>query len=285
MNRQDRERTSPDAMECSDLEKLEIELLLTGIYHHYGLDFRNYNFSSIRRRVWHRIKLENLSTVSSLLDRVLHDNQMMEKLFSDFSINVTEMFRDPGFFMAFREKVVPILKPLPVIRIWHAGCSTGEEAYSMAILLKEEGLYHKTKIYATDMNEKVLEKAKAGIFPLSRMKTYTSNYVAAGGKRAFSEYYKADVEGACFHSSLTKNMVFAHHNLATDSSFNEFHVIICRNVMIYFDRELQVRVHQLIYESLANSGFLGLGNRESLTTINQQSYEVIDRNERLYQKK
>jgi chemotaxis protein methyltransferase CheR len=271
--------------DCSKLEKLEIGLLLEGIYRHYGLDFRNYNFSSVRRRIWHRIQLEKLTSVTTLLDRVLREPQMMDKLFSDLSINVTEMFRDPDFFKAFRMKVAPVLKEVPIIRIWHAGCSTGEEAYSMAILLHEEGLLKKAKIYATDMNERVIMKAKVGRFPLNKMQGYTSNYVASGGKQAFSEYYKVVSEEVEFHPFLRENIVFAQHNLVTDSSFNEFHVIICRNVMIYFDRDLQDRVHHLMFESLAPSGFLGLGNRESISyTKFNQFYQEIDSNGKIYQK-
>ncbi len=271
--------------ECTDLERIEIKLLLDGIYLKYGLDFRNYSFSSIRRRIWYRIKVEKLETVTALLERVLHDTGTMERLYADFSINVTEMFRDPSFFKALREKIVPVLKDLPSIRIWHAGCSTGEEAYSMAILLYEENLYEKTRIYATDMNAKVLERAQTRKFPLHRMKNYTSNYINSGGKNAFSEYYTTEGDYACFHSKLAENIVFAQHNLVTDGSFNEFHIIICRNVLIYFDRELQERVHQLFHDSLASSGILGLGNREGLTTTTfSNRYLEIDKKEKLYQK-
>ncbi|WP_205668501.1 protein-glutamate O-methyltransferase CheR [Ammoniphilus sp. CFH 90114] len=270
---------------CSDLEKLEIELLLEGIYRHYGFDFRNYAFSSIRRRIWHRIQAEKLSTVTSLLDKVLHDKKIMDKLFADFSINVTEMFRDPSFFHAFRTKVVPLLQDLPSIRIWHAGCSTGEEVYSMAILLHEEGLYHKTRIYGTDINDKVLQQAKTGQIPIHRMQSYTSNYVLSGGTKSFSEYYTAQREYVRFHPFLGENLVFAQHNLVTDGSFNEFHVIICRNVMIYFNRDLQERVQQLIYESLGVSGILGLGSREGLSfTPYAHCYEEMDSLEKIYRK-
>ncbi|WP_456279409.1 CheR family methyltransferase [Bacillus sp. AK128] len=271
--------------DCSDLERIEIQLLLNGIYLKYGFDFRNYSFSSIRRRIWYRIKADKLGTVTSLLEKVLHNPETMNRLYADFSINVTEMFRDPSFFKAFREKVVPVLKNLPSIRIWHAGCSTGEEAFSMAILLYEEGLYEKTRIYATDMNGKVLEKARTRKFPLHRMQSYTSNYINSGGKNAFSEYYTTDEEHACFHSHLAENIIFAQHNLVTDGSFNEFHVIICRNVLIYFDRDLQERVHQLFYDSLATSGILGLGIREGLSYSNyEKRYMEIDKSEKLYQK-
>ncbi|KAA0546396.1 protein-glutamate O-methyltransferase CheR [Bacillus sp. BGMRC 2118] len=271
--------------ECSDLERIEIQLLLNGIYLKYGFDFRNYSFSSIRRRIWYRMKAEKIKTVTALLEKVLHDPSAMERLYGDFSINVTEMFRDPSFFKAIREKIVPVLKDLPSIRIWHAGCSTGEEAYSMAILLHEEGLYEKSRIYATDMNAKVLEKARTRMFPLHRMQTYTSNYIHAGGKNAFSEYYTTKEDYAYFHSHLAENIVFGQHNLVTDGSFNEFHVIICRNVLIYFDRNLQDRVHQLFFDSLAHSGILGLGNRESLSYSGYANhYLEVDKKEKLYQK-
>ncbi len=269
----------------SELENLEMELLLEGIYRYYGFDFRNYAFSSIRRRVVHRMQAEGLRTVTSLLERILHDPQMMEKLFADFSINVTEMFRDPSFFKVFRTKVIPLLTELPLIRIWHAGCSTGEEVYSMAILLNEEGLYHKTRIYATDINDRVLEKAKLGEFPINRMQGYTSNYVKSGGNKSFSEYYQAHRDFVRFHPFLAENIVFAQHNLVTDESFNEFHVIICRNVMIYFNRELQERVQKLFYESLSPEGFLGLGSREGLSfTRYADCYEEVDSKERIYRK-
>jgi chemotaxis protein methyltransferase CheR len=267
------------------LEKVEIELLLEGIYRHYGFDFRNYSFPSIRRRIWQRIRNERLHTISALQDKVLHDPVVMDKLLNDFSIHVTEMFRDPDFFASFRRNVIPLLQPLPFIRIWHAGCSTGEEVFSMATLLHEEGLYHKTRIYATDMNEGILSKAKAGAFPLKRMQEYTRNYLKAGGSRAFSEYYTVIDEQAVFHRFLADRIVFAHHNLVTDHSFNEFQVIICRNVMIYFDKQLQNRVLKLFYESLSPSGVMGLGSREGLAfTAYSPYYEEIDGKEKLYRK-
>src|SRR6476469_470296 len=189
----------------TELEQLEIELLLEAIFRHYGVDFRSYAFSSIRRRIWKRINAEELPNVTALQERVLHDPQVMERLLLDLSINVTAMFRDPGFYREFRDKVVPLLRTYPFIRVWHAGCSTGEEVYSMAILLHEEGLYERCRIYATDINEAVLEQARAGIFPLERMQEYTENYIKAGGKKAFSEYYTAAYENAIFRSSLKEN--------------------------------------------------------------------------------
>ncbi len=268
-----------------DLERIEIELLLEGIYRNYGFDFRSYAYASIRRRLWKRIEAEGLQTVSALQARVLHEPQLMEKLLLDLSINVTAMFRDPGFYRAFRENVVPLLRTYPFIRLWHAGCATGEEVYSMAILLKEEGLYDRCRIYATDINEVVLQKAKAGIFPLDRMQEYTENYISAGGKRAFSDYYLAKYGGAIFDDSLTRNVVFSLHNLVTDRSFAEFNVILCRNVLIYFDKSLQGRVHGLFYDSLAMFGILVLGSKESLRfSPYEECYEQINGQEKIYRK-
>ncbi|MGO4547902.1 protein-glutamate O-methyltransferase CheR [Paenibacillus sp. 2TAB23] len=268
----------------SELEQIEIGLLLDGIYQVYGFDFRNYLRSSLRRRIQHRMNLEGLSTITSLLEKVLHVPGFIEKLQNDFSIKVTEMFRDPSFFSAFRSQVVPFLRDLPEIRIWHAGCATGEEVYSMAILLLEEGLLEKTKIYATDMNEQVIQSAKTGKFPLKRMQTFTKNYLQAGGSKEFSSYYTTDAEHAMFHASIKQNMMFAQHNLATDRSFNEFHVILCRNVLIYFDSQLQSRVHDLFFESLSAQGFLALGNMESIISLHKSQYEDINTSERIFRK-
>jgi chemotaxis protein methyltransferase CheR len=268
-----------------ELERIEIELLLEGVYRHYGFDFRSYAYSSLKRRVWKRMLAEGLDRVSELQDRVLHDPAMMEKLLLDLSINVTAMYRDPGFYAAFRALVVPTLRTYPFIRVWHAGCSTGEEVYSMAILLEEEGLYERARIYATDINEMVLQRARAGIFPLDKMQEYTQNYVRAGGTRSFSEYYTAMYDGALFDSSLTRNVVFSQHNLVTDGSFAEFNVVICRNVMIYFDRKLQNRVHRLFYDSLGRFGILALGNKETLRfTDFEDKYEVLDAREKIFRR-
>jgi chemotaxis protein methyltransferase CheR len=220
-----------------------------------------------------------------LQEKVLHDSACLNRLLNDFSINVTEMFRNPQFFSLFREKIVPMLRTYPTIRIWHAGCSTGEEVYSMAILLHEEGIYDKTKIYATDINAEVLKAAKTGLFPLDSMRKYTYNYMKAGGKRAFSDYYKATPSGVKFHSFLTKNVVFAQHNLVTDRSFNEFNVIFCRNVLIYFNKSLQEKVHDLFYRSLSVFGILGLGESETLAYMKQSdNYEEITGAHKLYRK-
>jgi chemotaxis protein methyltransferase CheR len=268
-----------------DLEKIEIELLLQGIYAWCGYDYRGYSYKSIRRRIRNRVHAEGLATISGLQEKVLHDAGCLKRLLDDFSINVTEMFRDPGFFLIFREKIAPMLRTYPTIRIWHAGCSTGEEVYSMAILLHEEGIYDKTKIYATDINADVLKAAKTGLFPLESMRKYTNNYMKAGGKAAFSDYYKATPFGVKFHSFLTKNIVFAQHNLVTDRSFNEFNVILCRNVLIYFNKSLQEKVHDLFYRSLGVFGILGLGEAETLAYTKQSSnYEEIAGGHKLYRK-
>jgi chemotaxis protein methyltransferase CheR len=268
-----------------DLERIEIELLLEGIFRHYGFDFRAYAYASIRRRLWKRIEEERLPNVSALQERVLHEPALMEKLLLDLSINVTAMFRDPSFYVMFREHVVPLLRTYPFIRIWHAGCSTGEEVYSMAMLLREEGLYDRSRIYATDINEVVLQRAKAGIFPLERMQEYTENYMRAGGKRSFSEYYTAKYGGALFDQSLTKNVVFSQHNLVTDRSFSEFNVILCRNVLIYFDKSLQSKVHSLFYDSLAMFGVLVLGSKETLRFMaHEECYEQMAPPEKIFRK-
>ncbi|WP_102346544.1 CheR family methyltransferase [Bacillus sp. Marseille-P3661] len=275
----------PDKGSIDELEKIEIDLLLQGLYLWCGYDYREYAYNSIRRRIWHRIEAEKLSTITGLLDKVLHDQGCLNRLIADFSINVTEMFRDPLFFLSFRENVVPILRTYPSIRIWHAGCSTGEEVYSMAIILHEEGLYDKTKIYATDINTDVLKIAKSGTFPIANMKKFTNNYMKAGGKQAFSDYYTVTNNGVKFDPKIMKNVVFAQHNLVTDRSFNEFHVILCRNVLIYFNKALQRKVHELFYESLGMFGILGLGDKETIAyTSKAECYEEVQIGQKLYKK-
>lgn len=269
----------------NELESIEIELLLTGIHRLYGYDFRNYALPSIKRRIWHHVHAENLPSISALQEKVLHDRTCFERLIYSLSIPVTEMFRDPGLFLTFRQKVVPLLRTYPYIRIWHAGCSTGEEVYSMAILLQEEGLYEKARIYATDMNNRSLQQAKEGVYEISKMKQYTKNYLEAGGKHAFSKYYTAKYNSVIFQPDLRKNIIFAEHNLATDTSFNEFNVIFCRNVMIYFNDELRDHVHGLFCESLSRFGVLVLGAKESIHfTGYSDCYEPLDRVEKIYRK-
>ncbi|MEK3863795.1 protein-glutamate O-methyltransferase CheR [Paenibacillus sp. FSL H7-0716] len=266
-----------------ELEQIEIELLLDGVHRLYGYDFRNYALPSLKRRIWHHVHAENVHSISALQEKVLHDRACFERFVYSLSIPVTEMFRDPGLFLTFRQKVVPLLRTYPYIRIWHAGCSTGEEVYSMAILLHEEGLYDKARIYATDMNERSLQQAKEGVYDISRMKQYTKNYLEAGGTRAFSEYYTAKYNSVILQPYLRKNIIFAEHNLATDTSFNEFNVIFCRNVMIYFNDELRDHVHGLFHESLSRFGILVLGSKESIHfTKYSDCYESLDRVEKIY---
>jgi chemotaxis protein methyltransferase CheR len=268
-----------------ELEAVEIDLLAEGIYEAYGFDFRRYSRPSFRRRVWRRVEAEGLTSITGLLERVLHDQSAMKRLLADLSVNVSAMFRDPGFFRVFRAKVVPQLNTYPFLRVWNAGCATGEETLSVAILLKEAGLYDRTRIYATDMDDATLEQARTRAYPIAKMREYTANYIQAGGTRSFSEYYVADGDRVVFQPSLAENVVFAQHNLVSDRSFNEFHVIMCRNVMIYFDRELQEHVHKLLYESLTPFGVLGLGSRETLEfSDHRQAYEALDETERLYRK-
>lgn len=265
---------------------MEIELLLEAIYRLSGFDFRQYNRSSISRRIYNRMRVSNIPTISRVQEKAIHEESFLEQLLNDFSINVTEMFRNPSFFKAFRKEVVPYLRQYPEIRIWHAGCATGEEVYSMAILLQEEGLIDRSVIYATDMNEHVLEKAKKGAFSIKKMQAYTTNYMLAGGHHAFSEYYKTDYQYAYFHPELLKNIIFAQHNLVTDQSFNEFHVIVCRNVLIYFSPALQSQVHHLFYDSLSRDGFLCLGDKETLRCDGIISkYKETVAIEKIYQKK
>lgn len=263
----------------------EIRLLLEDVYCRHGYDFREYALSSMRRRIRDRVRAEGLKSIAALRERVMSAPDALDRLLLGLSVSVSAAFRDPSFYAAFREHIVPRLRTYPFVRIWHAGCSTGEEVYSMAILLHEEGLYDRCRIYATDINEVVLQRAREGIYPLAAMRQYTRNYLQAGGQGEFSTYYTASYDNALFRPSLRENIVFAQHNLAIDGSFNEFHVIMCRNVMIYFDRGLQQRVHRLLFESLVPFGFLCLGNKEALANTGVESqYEEIDPDQRIFRK-
>ena len=271
--------------ETRDVEEIEVALLLEAIVRRYGFDFREYAPASLKRRVWRRAHAEGLETISALQSRVLHDPACMQRLLLDLSISVTTMFRDPSFYAAFRAKAVPLLKTYPFSRIWVAGCSTGEEVYSLAIVLEEEGLLERTRLYATDINESVLGRARLGVFSLEKMQEYTQNYMLAGGTRAFSEYYLASYDGAVFDRRLVENAVFAQHNLVSDHGFNEFHAIVCRNVMIYFDRSLQGRVFQLFHDSLIRFGVLALGHKETIRYSGfEDRYEELDGVEKLWKK-
>jgi chemotaxis protein methyltransferase CheR len=266
-------------------EALEVPNLLEAVFQRYGWDFRGYARASVNRRIRSRLTPESVASVSELRDKVLEDPEAMERLLLALTVHVTSLFRDPTFYRSFREKAVPWLKTYPFIRIWHAGCSTGEEVYSMAILLEEEGLAERSRIYATDLSDSALGRAREGVYPLSSMKEYTTHYIEAGGKRDFSEYYTARYERAIFRASLRDQVVFAAHNLVTDSTFNEFQAILCRNVMIYFDAVLQERVQRLLHASLCSLGVLGLGRKESLRfSPFEADYEPLDDRERLYRR-
>ena len=274
-----------DADADQALEDLEIDLLLEAIFRQYGFDFRGYARSSLKRRVRAAVAAEELATVAGLLEKTLHDRGCLERLLLGLSVNVSAMFRDPRFFRAFREGAVPLLRTYPFIRIWQAGCSMGEEVYSLAILLQEEGLYDRCRIYATDMNEVVLKKARDGIYPLDVMKKYTANYIEAGGTRSFSDYYTAAYDHVILRESLREHVVFSQHNLVSDGVFNEFNVILCRNVMIYFTQALQERVFDLLSRSLARFGLLGLGSHESLRfLVKDHQYEAVVAGEKLFKR-
>jgi chemotaxis protein methyltransferase CheR len=276
----------PLSAEDDARERLEMDLLLEAIQRRYGYDFRGYAPASLRRRLWHRVYGERLETLSGLQERILHEPACMQRLLRDLSINVTEMFRDPGFYRALRERVFPLLRTHPFIRIWNAGCATGEESYSLAIALREEGLLDRTRIYATDINDAALERAAAGAFPLENMQRYTENYLRAGGTEAFSSYYVADGERARFDPSLGAGIVVAQHNLVSDGSFNEFHLIVCRNVMIYFGSALQEEVLQLFADSITRFGILALGRKESIRRSHHaDEYEPLDDTEKIYRRR
>jgi len=266
-------------------ENVELELLLQAIYLKYGYDFRDYSRAHIKRRVIHYLASNDLPNISTLQHLILTERKYFEELMQELSINVTEMFRNPGFYKSIRENVVGILSTYPYLKIWHAGCSTGEEVYSLAILLQEEGLYDRTRIYATDFNPRVIRSAREATFPIKHIKEYTANYQKSGGQTSFSDYYRATDNSVIFDKSLTRNMVFAEHNLVTDRVFAEVNMVISRNVLIYFNRKLQNRVLNLFNESLVIGGFLGLGSKETISFSDiADKYKVIDAKEKIYKK-
>jgi len=268
-----------------DIEDIELDLLLLAVFKRYGYDFRNYSKAHLRRRIHQRIRLSSLETISELQNKILWEKDFYRTFLQDLSINVTEMFRDPDFYEAFREKVIPDLRTYAHIKVWHAGCSTGEEVYSLAIILKEENLLNKTQIYATDFNKNVLEIAKQGIYQKRDMELFSRNYKEAGGKGELSDYYTSKYGSVLFDKSLSKNIVFADHNLVTDSVFAEVNLVFCRNVLIYFDKVLQNKVLGLFSESLTKRGFLCLGTKESLRFSDYESkYSVIDKKMKIYKK-
>jgi chemotaxis protein methyltransferase CheR len=268
-----------------ELEALELDLLLTGIAKRWGYDFRDYAPASLRRRVRRAARMEGVASLSALQERVLRDPEAFQRFVTCLSVQVTGMYRDPQVFRALRTQVLPMLRTYPFVRIWDAGCSSGEEAYSLAILLAEEGLQARARIYATDLSDDVLQRARAGILPLRDMRAHTAAYHRAGGRRDFSEYYVADHQRALLREDLRRMIVFSQHNLAHDGSFNEFHLILCRNVMIYFDAPLRERVHRLLYESLVVFGVLAVGLKESLRyTPFAERYEPLSESLGLYRR-
>ncbi|BDY03375.1 protein-glutamate O-methyltransferase CheR [Ferrimonas sp. YFM] len=267
-------------------EQLEIDLLLEAIFRKYGYDFRDYAGAHTKRRLDLRRAREGMASFSEMQHKVIREPDFFNKLLLDLSINVTEMFRDPWFYQKVREVVVPHLQTYPFIKVWHAGCSSGQEVYSMGILLEEEGLKERVQIYATDFNERILEKARQGIYPMNLVREYTANYQKAGGTGSFCDYYTADYDSAVIKSRLRDKVLFSSHNLVTDSVFGEMNLIFCRNVLIYFNRELQSKVLKLFYDSLCPGGFLCLGSKESIRFSEvADKFEVVSERERIYRKK
>lgn len=262
----------------------EIDTILNEVIETYGYDFTNYTRASLKRRINRIFLIDKFTSFAEFLYRITTDETYFKRFVEEITVNVTEMFRDPSFYKALREEVLPRVATYPHIRIWHAGCSTGEEVYSMAILLKEAGLLHKSLIYATDINPSVLEKMMKGFFPLSQMKQYSENYIASGGTQDFSSYYTANYESASFNASLSEKIIHSTHNLVSDRSFNEFHIVVCRNVLIYFDKELQERVFSVMDESLSKPGFLCLGSKETLRFSAISHKYVQLKNERIWKK-
>ncbi len=267
------------------LVDIEIRLLVDAVHLRYGHDFRDYAPASMKRRVLQAQQRMGAASISALQASVLHDPRAFAELLTYLTVPVSEMFRDPPYFLALREHVLPVLRTYPSIKIWVAGCSTGEEPYSLAILLQEEGLLDRTILYATDINHASLEKARQGIFALDAMQGFTRNYQRAGGKRSFSDYYTAAYGGALFDKSLRSAITFADHSLATDAVFSETQLVSCRNVLIYFNRRLQDRALGLFHESLSHRGFLGLGTKETLDFSGYADrFETVCRPERIYRK-
>lgn len=267
------------------IKPAELELLIDELYALHGYDFTAYARASLKRRVNRLMVIDRLPSFAELLYKVRNDPDYLPHLVEEITVNVTEMFRDPHTFRVIREKVLPVLATNPLIRIWHAGCATGEEVYSMAILLDEAGLLHKSLIYATDLNASVVENIRRGIFPLGQMKRYSENYMAAGGTKNFSDYYTAKYDWAKFDARLGRKMIAATHNLVSDRSFNEFSLILCRNVLIYFDKSLQDKVLQLFDESLERLGYLVLGAKENIRFSGiAKNYSQLDEKEKIWRK-
>jgi len=273
------------AMNPAEIFDLELGVLLEAIYRRYHYDFRDYAASSLRRRVRQAMDRFGCDTVAAFQHRLLHEPALFAQAMQYFTVQVSEMFRDPEYFRALREQVAPVLQTYPSCKVWVAGCSTGEEVWSLAILLHEEGLLDRTILYATDINPEALAAAEAGRFPIDRMAGFSRNYLAAGGRASLSDYYTSAYGGALFDRRLRRNIVFADHSLATDEVFSEVHLVSCRNVLIYFKRALQDRAIGLFHEALVHRGFLGLGSKESLQFgAHSERFEVCSREHRLYRK-
>jgi chemotaxis protein methyltransferase CheR len=276
----------PEEMLLKDISEIEVSLLLEALYQKYGYDFRQYSRAHITRRISNRMIISGFKSITEIQEKVLHDQAFALLLLQDLSITVTEMFRDAEFYKSLRENVIPLLKTYSFIKIWHAGCSTGEEAYSMAILLKEEGIYDRTTIYATDFNQQALDWAKEGIFSNEMIKEYAINYKKAGGKGLLSDYYVSKYDNIIMNQGLKKNMVWANHNLVTDRVFSEVHMVLCRNVLIYFGKDLQDQVQRLFFDSLVKGGMLCLGMKESLRfTSVETEYSDLDKACRIFKKR
>ena len=272
-------------MKDIEIEAMEIDMLLEAVYQRYGYDFRSYARASIERRTKQFLSGTGCASVSEMIPKVMHDEEFFTKLARYFSISVTEMFRDPFVYSVVREKVVPLLRTWPHVKVWCAGCATGEEVYSLAIVLKEEGIYDRTTLYATDFNDEALEKSREGVYDIEKLQEATRNYQQAGGKASFSEYYHARYGAAAMDAALKERIVFSSHNLASDSVFGEMHLVFCRNVLIYFNRELQNRALGLFTESLVHGGFLCLGTKEDVQfTDVSDRYDVVDDKARIYRK-
>ncbi len=273
-------------MTPNEIEDIEVDLLLEAVFRRYGYDFRSYARASVDRRVRQFVAKKRAASISELIPRVLHEEQLFSELAQHFSIAVTEMFRDPFVYRALREQVVPVLKSFPFVKAWAAGCATGEEVYSLAIVLRESGVSDRTTIFGTDFNDDALQQAERGIYPAERMQEFTRNYQQAGGTGSFSEYYHALYDSASLDASLRDRITFANHNLTADRVFGEMNLILCRNVLIYFNRELQDRALGLFTESLVRGGFLLLGSKEDIRFSSvADRYEVVDRAARIYKKR
>lgn len=270
----------------ADLLNIEIQLLLEAIFLRYGYDFRNYSKAHIKRRILHRLGMSMLSSVTQLQDRILRERAFFIEFLDDLSINVTEMFRDPEFYKSLRETIIPKLRTYAYFKIWHAGCSTGEEVFSLSILLKEEGLLDRCQVYATDFNRNVLEIAREGVYQKSDIEQYEMNYQLSGGSKKLSDYYKSRYGSVIFDKELSNKIVFADHNLVTDNVFADVNLILCRNVLIYFEKELQDKVIGLFYDSLIPSGILCLGTKESIKFSRHGNlFEIVDEKQKIYKKK